>query len=127
MRIMGRSKWRKAFLIYGAILGSLLFCGIAIILTFAQCRPVSALWNPELLALGKARCWPPQRQSDFSIFVGCMYGSFDPCGQTLTRVAGWLAFIDLALALLPITIMWNLKLSLKKKCGISAIMGLGVL
>ena len=45
----------------------------------------------------------------------------------ITRVAGWLAFIDLALALLPITIMWNLQLSLKSKSGISAIMGLGVL
>ena len=47
--------------------------------------------------------------------------------SNLTRVAGWLAFIDLALALLPITIMWNLQLSLEKKFGISAIMGLGVL
>ena len=47
--------------------------------------------------------------------------------SNLTRVAGWLAFIDLALALLPITIMWNLQLSLEKKIGISAVMGLGVL
>ena len=45
----------------------------------------------------------------------------------LIQLAGWLAFIDLALALLPITIMWNLQLSLKKKVGISAVMGLGVL
>ena len=72
MRIMGKSKWRKAFLIYGAMIGSFLFCTIAIILTFAQCRPVTALWNPELSLTGKATCWPPQRQSDFSLFTGSM-------------------------------------------------------
>ena len=43
------------------------------------------------------------------------------------NLAGWPAFIDLALALLPITTMWNLQLSLKKKFGIRAVMGLGVL
>ena len=45
----------------------------------------------------------------------------------LIQVAGWLAFLDLTLALLPITIMWNLQLSLKRKFGISTVMGLGVL
>lgn len=38
-----------------------------------------------------------------------------------------MAFIDLALALLPITIMWDLHLPLKKKMKISGLMGLGVL
>jgi hypothetical protein len=40
MRIMGKSTWRRAFLIWAAMAGSVLFCSIAIILTFAQCRPV---------------------------------------------------------------------------------------
>lgn len=43
------------------------------------------------------------------------------------HLAGWLAFIDLALALLPITIMWNLQFSPSKKFGICGLMGLGVL
>ena len=43
------------------------------------------------------------------------------------NLAGYLAFLDIALALLPVTIMWNLQLSLKKKVGLCAIMGLGVL
>lgn len=73
---MGKSKWRKGFLIYGAMIGSFLFCTIAIILTFAQCRPVTALWNTELVAMGKATCWPPQRQSDFSLFAGSMSRSY---------------------------------------------------
>ena len=41
-------------------------------------------------------------------------------------MVGWLAFIDLALALLPITIIWNLRLDWHKKVGLSTLMGLGV-
>ena len=131
-RIMGRSKWRKAFLLYGAMIASFVVCTIAIILTFVQCRPVTALWDPELVVMGKATCWPPQRQINFSIFTGSMSDSFYRMITLLLllsqlNVAGYLAFLDLALALLPITIIWNLQLSLKKKVGLCAVMGLGVL
>ena len=44
----------------------------------------------------------------------------------LTTVVVWLAFIDLALALLPITIIWLLQLDWHKKVGLSMLMGLGV-
>ena len=114
------------------MIASAVLCTITIILTFVQCRPVAALWDPELVVMEKAICWPPQRQSHFSIFVGSMS---DPSYRVISLVllltqlnlAGYLAFLDLALALLPVTIMWNLKLSLTKKVGICAIMGLGVL
>ena len=131
-RIMGRSKWRKAFLLYGAMIANVVVCTIAIILTFVQCRPVAALWDPELVVMGKGTCWPPKRQVYFSIFVGSMSDSFHRVITQLLLLTqpnpvGYLAFLDLALALLPITIMWNLQLSLRKKVGICAIMGLGVL
>ena len=42
MRIMGKSVWRRAFLIWVVMIGSTLFCGITILLTFVQCRPVEA-------------------------------------------------------------------------------------
>lgn len=44
----------------------------------------------------------------------------------LMIVLGWLAFIDLALALLPITIVYNLQLNWQKKAGLSCLLGLGV-
>ena len=72
LRIMGKSEWGKAFFISGAMIGSFLFCTIAIVLTFVQCQPVTALWNPQLVVVGKAKCWSPQRQSDFSLFPGSM-------------------------------------------------------
>ena len=127
LRIMGKSRWRRVFLIYFAMGGSFVFCSVAIILTFAQCRPVEALWNPSLVLTGKAKCWPPMRQSNFSVFVGGMIYSRSGQAAMLTVLIGWLAAIDLCLALLPITVMWNLHLSLKRRIGLSAIMGLGVL
>ncbi len=72
LRIMGKSSkslWRMTFL-YVAAIGSVLFCALAIILTFAQCKPVQALWDPTLLETGKAKCWKPSTQTDFSLFVG---------------------------------------------------------
>ncbi|KAG8531973.1 uncharacterized protein KY384_003609 [Bacidia gigantensis] len=109
LRIMGKSFWRRAFLIYGAMIASFVFCSLAIILTFAQCRPVEALWNPSLVEMGKARCWPPARQADFSVFAG-----------------SWLAFMDLAMAIIPITIIWKLQISLQRKVAICCLMGCGV-
>ena len=47
--------------------------------------------------------------------------------RALTLIKGWLAFMDLALALLPINIIWNLRLDWHKKLGLSVLMGMGVL
>lgn len=109
MRFMGNSRWRRAFLIWPSMIGSTVFCGIAIILICAQCSPVEALWNPALVASGEAVCWPSYRLTDYALFTG-----------------SWLAFMDLALALLPITIIWNLQLDWHKKVGLSILMGFGV-
>lgn len=45
----------------------------------------------------------------------------------LTSFEGYSAFVDFALALFPITIVWDLKLSMKKRVGLSVLLGLGVL
>ena len=132
LRILGKSKWRKAFLVYGAIMGSFIICTVAIVLTFTQCRPVRALWTAKLMNTRKATCWPPHIQTSYSVFAGSrsfQYSELMTMWSKLTRLRlqGWLAFIDLALALLPITIMWKLQLGLKKKVGISVVLGLGVL
>ena len=46
--------------------------------------------------------------------------------RALTPILGWLAFMDLALALLPISIIWNLRLDWHKKLGLSVLVGMGV-
>lgn len=45
----------------------------------------------------------------------------------LRHFVGWLALMDIALALLPITIINKLQLSTKKKLGLCTLMGLGIL
>lgn len=70
IRIMGKSTWRRRFL-YFSMISNFLFCSLAIIFTFAQCKPVQALWDPMV----KAKCWRPESQSHFSTFVGSKYSS----------------------------------------------------
>lgn len=65
MRIMGTSTWRKNFL-YFLIAANFLFCTLAIIFTFTQCRPSRALWDPSV----KGKCWNPKSQAGFSLFTG---------------------------------------------------------
>lgn len=48
-------------------------------------------------------------------------------GNVLTSAEGFLAFTDVCLAVIPITIVQNLQLSLKKKVGLSFLLGMGIL
>ena len=86
------------------------------------------LWNPALVSAGKAVCWPSYRQTDFSLFTGSTFGTDLSLRfvQALIAMIGWLAFIDLSLALLPNSIIWTLQLNWHKKLGLSVLMGLGV-
>ena len=72
LRILARSFWRRMFL-YISMIGTFLFCWLGVVVTFAQCRPVQALWDPKLLQTGKATCWNPKLETNISIFVGSMY------------------------------------------------------
>ena len=65
------------------------------------------LWNSALVPAGKAVCWPLYRQTDFSLVTGSMFGTDLSLHfvQMLIAVIGWFAFLDLALALLPISHM----------------------
>ncbi|EFY89839.1 hypothetical protein J3458_001505 [Metarhizium acridum] len=98
--------WRKRIVIF-AITSALVITVINIVLTFVQCSPVEALWNPALVAQAKAKCWPPSVQTDFAIFL-----------------SSWNILTDVFLAVLPVTFMYNLKLSWRKKIGLCALLGL---
>lgn len=45
----------------------------------------------------------------------------------LTRSAGYWAFLDFALAIIPVDIIWKLQLSRKKKVGLSLLLSAGIL
>lgn len=83
LRLIGpKSCWRRNFL-YFSMIASFLFCALACIFTFAQCRPVQALWNPSLVASGQAKCWKPESQSSFSLFVGSELSLHAPSSSPL--------------------------------------------
>lgn len=104
LRIMGKSTWRRR-LLYFCIVSNSIFCSLAIIFTFVQCKPVEGLWDSSV----KAECWKPKSQSSFSVFAG-----------------SWLAFTDAFLALLPISIIRALNIPIRKKIGLCTILGLGI-
>ncbi|KAI0139012.1 hypothetical protein F4776DRAFT_617705 [Hypoxylon sp. NC0597] len=99
LRIFGStSKWRTRGIWFLMILPSILTI-LTVIFTFAQCKDTAALWDPDVRMT--TDCWEPQAQSDFSIST-----------QSVNCA------VDFILAFLPLTFIWNLRLSLRKKVAV---------
>jgi len=65
---MGKSTWRR-LLLYFIMASSFAICCLAIIVTYAQCQPTAALWDPKV----KAKCWHVGIQTHINIFTGSTY------------------------------------------------------
>lgn len=108
LRIAGPNTfWRKWILYIGiSIAWALTIVDVA--LKFAQCKPVRAAWDVEMLPTEK-QCWNPSVSADMSI-ANSSFG----------------AVMDFVLALIPCTIVWNLKVAMKTKLGLMAFLSLGI-
>ena len=60
---------RRGFLIGMTGLLTLIFVPL-ICITLAQCTPVAALWNSDLVLNGQATCWNPQIEAIYSVAAG---------------------------------------------------------
>lgn len=99
------SRWWKVFLWANmAIFLSVMI--VASIISFAQCNPPRALWEK----VPNAKCWDPNLQADWA-----------------TSGSAYSSFLDFVLALFPVMIVWNLKLSRSKKVALSVLLGFGIL
>ncbi|KAI0836396.1 hypothetical protein F5Y06DRAFT_305367 [Hypoxylon sp. FL0890] len=99
LRLFGStSKWRTRGIWFLMILTSILTI-LTVIFTFAQCKVATALWDPAIRA--KTYCWDPVIQSNFSIST-----------QSINCA------VDFILAFLPVTFIWKLRLSLRKKIAL---------
>ncbi|KAI9674002.1 MAG: hypothetical protein M1822_009579 [Bathelium mastoideum] len=106
LRLMSpQTNWRKAIL-WGNMVTYTIFMALAAIFSFVQCDPPQALWED----MPNTKCWNPKVQANWAI-AGSAYG----------------AFLDFLLVLMPVTIVWNLQLSLKRKSALCILLGLGVL
>ncbi|KAG6997768.1 hypothetical protein G7Y79_00038g075270 [Physcia stellaris] len=107
-RIAGPSRWRKWLL---RTISVTIFISAVITLTFffAQCNPARAVWDKALIKQGKATCWNPIPINTWNLII-----------------ASYWAFLDFALAFIPIDMVWKLQLDLKKKFLLSGLLGMGV-
>jgi hypothetical protein len=109
LRIAGpNTVWRK-WILYISIFILWAFTVVDISLKFAQCNPVRANWDVEILPTEK-QCWNPSISANVSV-ANASFGTA----------------VDFLLALLPCTIVWGLKVDMKTKLGLMAFLSLGVL
>ncbi|KAL4981825.1 hypothetical protein BDW68DRAFT_183125 [Aspergillus falconensis] len=82
---------------------------IALIFILTDCIPVEAAWDKSLLENG-GRCQPPQVLAD--VYYAC----------TAVNIA-----TDWVTALMPIPLLWNVKLGRNSKLSVMGLMSLGIL
>ncbi len=110
LRMINRNRAYSVFL-WSLIVLLFVINLVLTIITFAQCTPVEWLWdqlNP--MAGYTGTCWHPDIQKNYGYFQGAFS-----------------AFSDLVLALFPILIIKDLKIDMKLKIGLCAVMGLGII
>lgn len=107
-RIQGPGKWRTWLLRFCSVT-VFITALFAVIFLFAQCQPARALWTPSMIKAGTGHCWNPIPVNNYDIVI-----------------AGYFAFLDFALAIIPIDIVWKLKIATKKKLLLCALLGMGI-
>ena len=126
LRLLGPSSfWRKWFLYVNLVL-NFVFGSLTVIFTFAQCNPPRALWEGTT-KLPHAKCWNPASQLDFSIFSSSRFEAKNCCKTPDWLNVGYNALLDLCLALLPLTVVWNLNLKMETRIALSTCLSLGIL
>ncbi|PSN65248.1 hypothetical protein BS50DRAFT_527481 [Corynespora cassiicola Philippines] len=99
-------RWQRYYLWAITII---LASGVAIsccLLTFLQCNPPERLWDPRV----PGKCLDPKIMSGYGTFTG----SFN-------------TFADASLAIIPLTIFWNLRMSMIEKIQLCIVFGLNIL
>lgn len=82
------------------------FAIISVLVVFLQCSPTQKLWNTSL----SGSCWDPAVFNDYSYWVSAY--------TTVT---------DIVLAVMPISVFWNLQMPFSKKLSVCVMMGLTLL
>ncbi|MCJ1408055.1 hypothetical protein MMC19_002128 [Ptychographa xylographoides] len=104
LRLQGPCKWR-AYLLYFLAASIWTYAAAIIVVVFTQCRPSYALWTEQ----EDSSCM----QAEYFVYIG--YSS-----------AGYAAFQVLALAIIPMTFILKLQLSLHKRLSLCLVLGVGI-
>ncbi|KAI6754134.1 hypothetical protein HG530_013310 [Fusarium avenaceum] len=99
-RVLCLSYWRWTY--FGAIVMLTLWNISRILVYFLNCIPMEAIWNRDI----KGKCVPDRLEVAYIL-------------------AGINIFSDLAIAVLPLPVIWNLNLRRSQKIALSGLFGLG--
>lgn len=91
--------------LFGVIFGLILTNLLPEIILLAECRPVDAYWKSE-----STKCWKPKVRI-YSIYLQTAYS----------------VITDLMCSLLPVYVVWGLKMNTRKKAGVVGLMSLGLM
>lgn len=106
LRLLDRVSKKRRWSLHFANGLTLINTILMILFTFIQCEDPAALWDEAVKA--KTKCWDPRVQSSFSTYGAAMH-----------------ALVDFYLAILPATLVWGLKVDVRKKLALCALLGCG--
>ena len=113
-------KWRRTVL-YTLSISCVVIAVLCSVMFWAQCKPAAGLWSLTI----KARCWNPSVYINLAFFASGN-SLHPPLSGYMLILSAWFVFVDLFLALYPMTVLLKLNMSMKKKIGCSCVLGLGV-
>lgn len=127
LRILDRTKtWRNWF-IWIHLIVFLLLSLASLLILLLQCIPTEASWKPQLVSEGKAHCANLSIQADIGIVTGGQYLEDQSPESSADQVhLAYGAYMDVAFALLPVTIFWHLALPLKRRVALCALLSVGI-
>lgn len=94
-------RWFLYIIIAGLVATSL----ECIIILIVQCQPTSAFWRPKT-----GTCWDPKIRI-YSIYLQAAYS----------------VFTDLLCSLLPVVVIWNVKIPVRQKIAVCGLMAMGLM
>lgn len=104
LSVIGHTKEAARMTLYALIIVQVVINGLVIIQVYTQCgSKMSALWDPAVAAT--AHCINP----DVETYIGYVQASLN-------------SLCDLVLTILPVTIVWNLRLPTDTKVGLAALL-----
>ena len=124
LRIFGTRRVYR-WLVWGIMTFVFVTSVLAIVALLALCRPLRRNWDPNAPGICSSR--------DVELKIGYINGGWSlqeewPSTRALLMI--WVVasvLSDWALSSVPIMVLWNLQMSMRKKAGIAALMGLGYL
>ncbi|MCJ1311799.1 hypothetical protein MMC25_005472 [Agyrium rufum] len=104
LRLFNRKEWFRWYIYVVTAAQTLVEC-LLIIVIWAQCKPVEALWNQAI----PHKCWNPKIETDIAYL-----------GQAIFTLS------DLTFVLIPVIIVYNLNMSWRNKFGLIIVLSLGL-